>query len=305
MAPAATPAARTSGRRVRLVTGLSGAGKSTALKAFEDFGYEVVDNLPLSLLDAIIGEIGDRTPLAIGIDVRTRDFSAASVIRRIEGFAGRPDLDLSLLFLDCDDEVLIRRFKETRRRHPLAKDRPPADGIRQERRLIAPLRDRADAVIDTSVMSPHDLRRSLRERCAPDAPHTMSVTVTSFSYGQGLPRDADLVFDVRFLRNPHYDPELRPLAGTDPPVGDHVAADPCFAAFFDRMTELLAFLLPRYEAEGKSYLAIGIGCTGGRHRSVYVAERLAAWCRDRGIRISTAHRDIERAALAAPDEEQK
>jgi UPF0042 nucleotide-binding protein len=205
---------------------------------------------------------------------------------------------VSLLFLDCDDEVLGRRFTETRRRHPLADDRPPIDGIRLERQLVHSLRDRADFVIDTSLLTPHELRRVLLGQFGRGVDRGMAVLVTSFSYRYGLPREADLVLDVRFLRNPHYDPALRPLTGRDAPVADHIRADPDCAPFLDHLRQLFDLLLPRYEREGKSYLTIAVGCTGGKHRSVFVAEEIGVWVQKHGLHSSVIHRDLERGEAA-------
>jgi len=282
-------------RRVLLATGMSGAGLSVALKALEDLGYESVDNLRLSLVPALIAQ-GDPShrPLAIVIDSRTRDFSVAAFLDQIESLAARPDLDVRLLFLDCGDEVLQRRFTETRRRHPLADDRPVPDGIQRERALLFPLKQRADVVIDTTQLSIHDLRRLLAGNFSLDAQPALQVFVTSFSFRLGLPREADLVFDVRFLTNPHWDPALRPLTGRDAAVAAKVEGDPDFPAFFGNLTGLLRPLLPRYNQEGKSYLTVAIGCTGGRHRSVFVAERLAEWLKGLGLKVALSHRDLER-----------
>ena len=283
-------------RRVVLITGMSGAGLSVALKALEDHGYESVDNLRLSLVTALIQQdAGVRRPIAVVIDSRTRDFSAEAFLQQMDALTARPDLDVRLLFLDCSDEVLQRRFTETRRRHPLAIDRQVPDGIKRERTLLAPLADRADVTLDSTDLSIHDLRRLLGGHFALAGETQLQVFVTSFSFRRGLPREADLVFDVRFLVNPHYEPDLRPLSGLDAAVADKVAGDPDFPAFFRHLTELLGPLLPRYNLEGKSYLTIAVGCTGGRHRSVFVAERLARWLRERGLRVGLAHRDLERA----------
>ncbi|MFQ6018528.1 MAG: RNase adapter RapZ [Kiloniellaceae bacterium] len=279
-------------RRVVLVTGLSGAGRSTALKALEDIGYEAVDNLPLSLLDAMVGERDLHGAIAVGVDIRTRNFAVRPFLEQLDRLGAKPDLHVILLFLDCDDEALGRRFTETRRRHPLAPDRPVADGIGAERRLVAPLRARAELVVDTSSLNPAELRQVLTGHLGLETTPGMAIFVTSFSYRYGLPREADLVFDVRFLANPHYEAELRDLNGLDPPVARYVAADPGFPAFLDRLTDMLAPLLPRYEQEGKSYLTIAVGCTGGRHRSVAVAEKIAAWLRRLGRQVNLTHRDI-------------
>ncbi|MEI6984647.1 MAG: RNase adapter RapZ [Rhodospirillaceae bacterium] len=283
-------------RRVLLVTGLSGAGLSVALKALEDLGYEAVDNLRLSLVAALISQDEcSRRPLAVVIDSRTRDFSAEAFLRQLDTLISRQDLDVRLLVLECGDETLQRRFTETRRRHPLALDRPVADGIQRERALLTPLADRADVTIDTTNLLIHDLRRMLSGHFRLDGAPLLQVFVTSFSFRRGLPREADLVFDVRFLVNPHYQLALRPLSGLDPAVAAVVAADPDYPDFFARLTGLLGPLLPRYNLEGKSYLTIAVGCTGGRHRSVFVAERLADWLRGCGMRFGLEHRDLERA----------
>ena len=281
--------------RLCLVTGLSGAGKSTALKALEDLGYETVDNLPVKLVAPLMqSDDGPRGPLAIGIDARTHDFRVDAVEDELQSLAARSDLAVSLVFLDCDDNVLGRRFTETRRRHPLAADRPVSDGIRHERQLMARLRARADLVLDTTDMTSADLGRLLGGHFAIDEGPPMRLFVTSFGFRNGLPREADLVFDVRFLSNPHYVESLRPLTGLDSKVDDHITADPFFAPFFDRLCAMLVPLLPRYVAEGKSYLTIAIGCTGGRHRSVAVGERLARRLgEESGVVVAIRHRDID------------
>jgi UPF0042 nucleotide-binding protein len=278
---------------VVVVTGMSGAGKSLTLKWLEDLGYEAVDNLPLSLLGALLrgGETGK--PLAIGIDIRTRDFGAQSMLAELDRLREETQVPLTLLFLESDDDILNRRFTETRRRHPLAVDRPLLDGIAHERRLVSPLKGRADLVIDTSSLPPAELRRMLAGHFRHGERAPLLLFVTSFSYRRGLPREADLVFDVRFLDNPHYIPSLRPHSGKDEDVATFISADPGFSPFFGGLTALIRPLLPRFTAEGKSYLTIAIGCTGGRHRSVYVAEKLAAWLREQGQQVDLRHRDLE------------
>lgn len=295
-----TPPAAQARRRVVIVSGLSGAGKSTALRALEDAGYEAVDNLPLSFLGALVQAGGEGTrPLAIGIDARTRDFAPQPVLDALAGLRASPGVDARLLYLDADDEVLRRRFTETRRRHPLALDRPVLDGIQAERSLLWALREGADIALDTSNATGAELRRMVQERLADDLRPGLVVAVVSFAYRWGLPREADLVFDVRFLANPHYEPALEPLTGRDPAVGAFIERDPGFEAFFAGLVAMLAALLPRYEREGKSYLTIGCGCTGGKHRSVHVAERLARWLHQRGRQVNLVHRDIDRRGDAA------
>jgi RNase adapter protein RapZ len=285
---------------VLLVSGMSGAGKASTLKILEDLGYEAVDNLPLSLLPnlaASAGAGGKATPgraLAVGIDSRTRDYDPGTFADRLAELRQRPDLGVRLLFLDCDDEVLQNRFTATRRRHPLAGDRRLSDGIAIERRLMAPLRDYSDLTIDTSHLAQPELRQLLAAHFALDAGPGINLMVTSFAFGRGLPREADLVFDVRFLSNPHYREALRPRTGEDAEVGAYIAADPAFPPFFQGLGDLLLGLLPHYEREGKRYLTVAVGCTGGRHRSVFVAIKLAQLLTDEGYRISLRHRDKDK-----------
>lgn len=285
---------------VVLVTGMSGAGKTSALKAFEDQGFEAIDNVPLSLLNSLVTPPqsdlpgpGFKRPIAIGIDIRTRDFAVDAFIREIDRMLAESTLSARVLFIDCDDDELRRRYAETRHRHPLAQDRPVSDGIAHERRLVEALRDRADVVIDTTQFGPGELKRILSGHFGQDRQEGLSIFVTSFSFRRGLPREADLVFDVRFLRNPHYAPELKPLSGKDQAVGDYISEDPGFEEFFTGLTGLISPLLPRYAAEGKSYLTIAVGCTGGRHRSVFVAEKLAQWFDKEGQSIHLLHRDLK------------
>ncbi len=281
-------------RSLVLVTGLSGAGRATALKALEDLGYEAVDNLPLSLLPDLArpSAAAQGRPLALGLDVRTRDFAIAPFLAELERLRARNDVRPHLLFLDCDNDVLLRRYTETRRRHPLAADRPVIDGIVEERRILSPWRDAADLVIDTSLLTAADLKRVLGGHYAIERGAGLNVFVVSFAYRRGLPREADLVFDCRFLANPHYVAALRPLDGRDKAVRDYVEADPGYGGFINGIKGLIFPLLPRFEKEGKSYLTVAVGCTGGRHRSVKVAEELAAWLGGQGARVSLAHRDL-------------
>ncbi len=280
---------------VVIVTGMSGAGRSTALKALEDLGYEAVDNLPLSLLSGLLSPAGGGgRPLAIGVDARTRDFGAVPFIEELDALIKRDDLRVRLLFLDCASEVLQRRFSETRRRHPVTPDRRVTDGIRGERHLLSPLRDRADEVIETTDMATGDLKRLLDINYALEATPGLAIFITSFAYRRGLPHEADLVFDVRFLQNPHYEEDLRPLSGRDKPVGEFIERDPDLESYFRNLTCLLEPLLPRFSAEGKSYLTIAVGCTGGIHRSVYIAEKLKDWLARKSERVMISHRDLYR-----------
>ena len=283
-------------RRVVMVTGLSGAGRSTALNALEDLGYEVIDNLPLELVEWVLAA-ERQVPIALGIDIRTRNFAVGPFLELFDRLRRDPRRRVELLFLTCDEEVLARRFSETRRRHPLAQDRPLIDGLVAERRLVMPLRARAEPLIDTTALTPGELRRILNGHFRQEAQPGMSIVVVSFSYRLGVPRAADLVFDARFLKNPYYDPELRPLTGKDPSVAAHVRSDPDYEAFYGRLKDMLLPLVPRYAGEGKSYLTLAFGCTGGRHRSVALAEAVAQELKDLGYSVTLAHRDLERAKI--------
>lgn len=290
-----------------IVTGMSGAGKATTLKALEDLDYEAVDNLPLGLVDTLLASAAGaepRRPVAFGIDTRTRAFDAAALVERLRGLRSE-GVDVRLIYLDCSDDQLARRFSETRRRHPLALDRPFADGVALERELTAPLKRWADLVIDTTDLSVTDLRRRIGERLGRNDHGQLNVTIQSFGFAHGLPRNADLMFDMRFLANPHWEPALRPLTGEDAAVAAYVAADPAYAPAIDRIADLLATLIPGYGREGKAYLTIAIGCTGGRHRSVAVARELQARLDAAGHAALLVHRDVAKqgndaAVLTAP-----
>jgi UPF0042 nucleotide-binding protein len=280
-----------------LVTGLSGAGKSTALRTLEDLGWEVVDNMPLSLLEHLLstplgrGSARRARPLAIGIDSRTRDFDAARVVEQIKTLTGEQAVPVETLFFDCAGAELMRRYSETRRRHPLAPDRPATDGIAAERDLMAPLRRWADHVIDTTDTVPKELQQQIRQRFAP-GDTSPTLTLLSFGFARGLPRNADLVFDMRFLRNPYWRDDLRDLTGLDQPVCEHIAGDPAYDEVLPRIEDLLLTLLPHYRAEGRSYVTVAFGCTGGRHRSVHVAERVSKRLRETGFSPTVEHRDL-------------
>lgn len=288
-------------RRVVILTGMSGAGMSTALKTFEDMGYEAVDNLRLSLVSSLLEDVksSDSGALVVTIDTRNASFTVDELLRVTQTLSDRPELDAKLVFLECSDEALQRRFTETRRRHPLAIDRPVTDGIKREREMLWELRDSADHVIDTSLLSIHDLRRLLVGNYRLDAAPGLSLFVTSFSYRHGVPREADLVFDARFLKNPHWDTKLRQLTGQDQQIIEYIQSDSDYSSFMDNITRLLLPLLPRYLQEGKSYLTIATGCTGGRHRSVMVAEQLATILAVNGYIVGVGHRDIDRSANKA------
>lgn len=285
--------------RLLLVTGLSGAGKSTVLKVLEDLGWEVVDNLPLSLLEPLIEAPAPRSeanrPIAVGIDSRSRGFKPALLVKRIKQLREAGGRAIETLFLDCAGAELERRFSETRRRHPLAEDRPATDGIAREREMMEPVRRWAEHVVDTTNYSSNDLQQEIRHRFAEAGGDEPALNILSFGYSRGLPRHADLVFDMRYLRNPHWDPALRPGTGLDADVSAYIAADPAYEATVAQIEALLLALLPRYRAEGKSYVTIAFGCTGGRHRSVHVAERVARTLRAAGHAPTVAHRNLDSA----------
>ncbi len=281
-----------------LITGLSGSGKSTVANCFEDLGYAVVDNLPLPLLDRFLGDpvalTGGRRRIAVVADLRAPGFAADAP--RLWESLNRAQLAPTLVFLESSDEALVRRFSETRRPHPLGTDRPVLDAVRDERELLADLRGAADLVLDTSDWSVHDIRSLIYREFGRDSGHEppMAITLLSFGFKHGVPPGCDLLFDVRFLPNPHFVPELREETGLDETVLDFLEGQPDFGALVDRLGELLAFLLPRYRQENRSYLTVGIGCTGGRHRSVAVVERLADRLAAAGWRARRSHRELTR-----------
>jgi RNase adapter protein RapZ len=276
--------------RLLLVTGMSGAGKSTVLDTLEDMGWDIVDNLPADLVDGFVHGGGQcRTaPVAIAMDARSRGFDAETLPATIRAISG---VQPEILYLDCSGGELIRRYDETRRRHPLAPDRPAEDGIARERQLTAPLRAAADSVLDTTDLSPAELGDELKRRYGGDSDQPV-LTVASFAFARGISRTADLVFDLRFLPNPHWVDELRPLTGADQPVRDYLAADPAWTEAMDRIEALLIDWIPRYWAAGKSYVTVAFGCTGGRHRSVAAAVEMAERLRRSGFSPNVRHRDL-------------
>jgi UPF0042 nucleotide-binding protein len=279
--------------RLLLVTGMSGAGKSTVLDALEDMGWDVVDNLPADLLQQFVnGEGQCRTvDAAVGMDVRSRGFDPASLADLIHAIDG---VEPELLYLDCSGAELIRRYDETRRRHPLAQDRPAEDGIARERQLTLPLRTAADSLIDTTDLAPAELREELRRRYEGDSEQPV-LTIASFAFARGISRTADLVFDLRFIPNPHWVDELRPLTGNDRPVRSYLEREPIWGETLDRIESLLIDWIPRYWAAGKSYVTVAFGCTGGRHRSVAAAVEMAERLRRAGFAPNVRHRDLASA----------
>jgi RNase adapter protein RapZ len=277
--------------RLLLVTGMSGAGKSTVLDTLEDMGWDCVDNLPVGLLQDFVRseeDAGSMAPIAVGMDARSRGFDAEKlpeIVRSIEGV--RPEI----LYLDCSGAELIRRFDETRRRHPLASERPAEDGIARERGITALLRQAADSILDTTDLTPAELREELRKRYAEDRDQPV-ITIASFGYSRGVSRTADLIFDMRFVANPHWIEDLRLLTGIDRGVRDYCAEDPAWGQAMDSIEALLKDLIPRYWAAGKTYLTVAFGCTGGRHRSVAAAVEMAERLREAGFPANIRHRDL-------------
>lgn len=306
MTPATAPALGQP-RQVLLVTGLAGAGKSTVLAVLEDLGWETIDNFPVRMLKRLVTMPDEaRGPLAIGFDSRTRGFVPADVIALMKDLSRRPDLALTFLFLDCAGGELERRFNETRRRHPMADGRTVREGIVAERELLEPLRRWAEVVIDTTALTSNDLQARARELFAPVDPNAaLSVTLSSFGFARGMPPLADLVFDMRFLDNPHWVPGLREQTGQDAGVGEHIEKDPAFAEAFAQIRDLLLLLLPRYAAQGKPYVHIAFGCTGGRHRSVYTAECMAQALRGAGFSPTVRHRNLGSRATDATERDRR
>ena len=279
-------------RRLLLVTGPSGAGRTTATNALEDLGYEAIDNIPLSLVPNVIDQKLDKS-LALVVDARNRDFSVAAFLALLDRLRQMSRAWPEVLYLDCRTDVLLRRFSETRRRHPMAPEDHPSLGIERENALLAPLKAQADFVIDSSDLSPHDLKKEVAGWFAVGEAVPLTLSLQSFSYKKGLPRDVDMVLDCRFLRNPHWDQELRPLNGLDVAVVDYIQSDLRYDEFFQRSLDLIRFLLPAYQDEGKSHLCVGLGCTGGRHRSVAVAVNLGQALAKWGGAVSIRHREIQ------------
>lgn len=285
---------------ILLVTGLAGAGKSTALQVLEDLGWETIDNFPVRLLKRLLSKPDEQQgPLAIGFDSRTRGFVPADVIELVKELTDLPQLQLTTMFVDCTSGELERRYNETRRRHPMAQDRPLQEGIRAERELLEPMRRWADMVIDTSNFASNQLQQHIRELFGENVEQPITVTVSSFGFARGMPPLADLVFDMRFLDNPHWIDELREQTGLDKPVGDHILQDAGFAPSTERIEALILDLLPRYGAQGKSYVHIAFGCTGGRHRSVFTAEHFAKVLRKHGFSPTVRHRNLGSRATDA------
>ncbi len=309
--------------KIILVTGMSGAGRGSALACFEDMGFEVFDNVPLSLFKVFMKQEIDRKgrqknqpsllkmlgaavekeeefsgkPIVVGIDARTRGFTSADIKEFIAKEKNDVDTDVKILFLDCDDSVLIKRYKETRRSHPVSRDMSLNDCILMEREKLADIKEMSDVILDTSDFNLGELKNMLGVYFGDETSSEMPILITSFSFKKGIPREADLVFDVRFLKNPYYVEELREHTGIDEDVADFVASDKHFQPFYDSLINLIEPLLPLYKKEGKNSLNIAIGCTGGRHRSVFVASKLAKYLEKNRKRINLKHRELEKLGL--------
>ncbi len=292
-------------KNVLLITGLSGAGKSTALKTLEDIGWETIDNFPIRLVEGLLktppsSSRGDQDPpLALGFDSRTRGFEPDQLIRRIKKLQANEDFLISTLYLDCAGGELERRYAETRRRHPLALDRPAKEGIALERAQLEPFRRWADHVIDTSGLSANTLQKEIRQEFEIEDAALTTITITSFGFSRGLPNNIDLLFDVRFLTNPFWESDLKLMTGRDQEVAEYIAKDPAYDESLRKFEDMLVFLLPKYQDAGKAYVNIGIGCTGGRHRSVHVAEALSKNLQAAGFSTTVSHRNLASRPMAA------
>lgn len=287
--------------RIVLISGPSGAGRSTAIHALEDMGYEAIDNMPLTLLPRLLSGPPVDRPLALGIDTRNRDFNVQAVLGIVDALSAEASFDSTFLYIDCHPDVLIRRYSETRRRHPLTPDAEPALGVAAELDILAPLRNRADAVLDSTDLRPNDLRAELEALFGLEDASNMTVAIKSFSYKRGVPSGTDMAIDCRFLRNPHWEPGMRELTGLDDPVAAYVAADDRYDAFVESVLGMLALLLPGYRDAGKTHFSIAFGCTGGQHRSVAVAEVVAAGLARDGWRVSIRHVALERRGITRRD----
>jgi len=286
-------------RSIVIITGLSGAGKSNALRAFEDAGYFCIDNLPPRMIPAVMERDGQEGPdgVVVVMDIRGRQYFGEELERSLEAVERTSGWEKKILFVESDDPTLVRRYQESRRPHPAAKNGDVLEAIRSERRDLSTLREKADVIVDTSGYSALDARVRFK-KLAESLTSRLTVSLISFGFKHGAPMDVDMLLDVRFLPNPHYDPELRPLTGQDAPVRETVMAHDDTQAFLARLRDLLAFLIPRYAEEGKTYFTLGIGCTGGRHRSVVIVEELARHLREEGVEsneidIFVRHRDLE------------
>ena len=277
-----------------IVTGLSGAGLSSTLKILEDLGVEVFDNFPIGFLKNLLSTSQNQeTPIAIGVDTRTRHFDPVIILNIIDDIKANNEWNLQTLFLTADDHVLLRRFTETRRVHPLARDRSISDGIAAEKALLYPLKYKANVVIDTSELNIHDLRRHIESRIEAYITDQLNINIVSFSYRHGIPREADMVFDMRFLSNPHWKEEYRHLTGRYKDIQTYIEHDEIFPEFYNNLVTMLSKLLHRYKDNGKRYFTIAFGCTGGQHRSVYTAQKIAGWLKTQNHPVTIHHREMK------------
>jgi UPF0042 nucleotide-binding protein len=276
-----------------IITGPSGAGLSTALDALEDCGFEAIDNLPLRMIQPMAELSGPKNPLGLGVSARAREFSAPALLEILFEQQFVPGQDLQLIYIDCETDTLLTRYSVTRRPHPVCQGARLADSIAREKELLLPLKSRADILINTTELTPHQLRAEILRWFSMTARPAPIVQLQSFSYKRGLPRSADLVFDCRFLQNPHWETSLRRMTGLEPPVQEFVSKDPRFEEFFTRVKEMCLFLLPAVQEEGKSYLTLAFGCSGGRHRSVTMAELMGQALAKSGWQVSIRHRELE------------
>ncbi|MDP7150833.1 MAG: RNase adapter RapZ [Paracoccaceae bacterium] len=285
--------------QVVFVTGPSGGGRTTTINALEDMGFETIINIPLRYVSRLLKDDVPTRPMALGLDIRNRDFSVDGVLDMIGEVSATGQIRPELLFLECRRDVLLRRYSETRRRHPMAEGDSPHVGIDAEIEMLKPIRERADLIIDTSEFTPHDLKAELKNWFEQDTGLPLSVAVESFSYKRGMPRGMDFVFDCRFLRNPHWSPDLRGKTGKDRDVEEYIDEDPLFEDYFQKILGMMDMLLPATQKEGRAHVTIGIGCTGGKHRSVAMTEKLGKTLAQRNWQVSIRHRELERRASGA------
>ena len=280
---------------VLLITGPAGSGRTTAINALEDAGFEAIDNIPLSLAPRLFEGPKLDKPLALGIDTRNRDFSIDGLLDAISAIQSTKCIKLDLLYLDCSVDVLLRRFSETRRRHHLAPSGSALQGIHRDIDLMQPVRSRSDFLIDTTELSPNELRAEITQRFSGKRGEEMAIVVQSFSYKRGAPRGLDIMFDCRFLRNPHWDKDLRIKTGLNEEVQAYVSEDENFAPFCSKILGLADLVVPAHKVEGRSHLSIGFGCTGGKHRSVTIADNICRELHLRGWHVTIRHRELDRS----------
>ena len=279
-------------KEVFIISGISGAGKSTALNFLEDLDFEIVDNLPLNLLIPTIHESDNKYSLAFGIDIRTRDFNLKNFSEKLNSLLSEDNLKIKIIFLECNNFTLIRRYKETRRPHPLGKEKTLNELISKEREVLNPIKEKSDIILDTSNLIPYDLKSILLREIENTIDISMKISLFSFGYKTRIPEESDLVIDVRFLKNPFYIHDLKSLSGLDNKVKEYIKSDPFYPTFIKNMKSFLTLLIPKYEQEGKNYLTISFGCTGGQHRSVCVVEEIGKWLNEETIKFNINHRDL-------------